>query len=34
MYQALGVDTHMMLHDRQNRPLPLLPEGEAIPGIL
>jgi uncharacterized protein (DUF1501 family) len=34
LYQALGMDTHAMLYDRQNRPIPLLPEGEAIPGVL
>jgi uncharacterized protein (DUF1501 family) len=33
IYQAIGVDPHRMLHDRQNRPLAVLPEGEVIPSI-
>jgi hypothetical protein len=34
IYRALGVDPATLLHDRQNRPLPVLPEGTAIPGVL
>jgi hypothetical protein len=34
VYQALGIDRKAMLSDRENRPLPVLPEGEPIPGIL
>jgi uncharacterized protein (DUF1501 family) len=34
LYQAIGVDPHAMLYDRQNRPLPVLPQGRAIPGVL
>jgi hypothetical protein len=34
IYQALGIDTGTLLYDRQNRPLAVLPEGEAIAGIL
>jgi hypothetical protein len=34
LYQAIGLSPETMVHDRQNRPLPLCPEGRAIPGIL
>jgi hypothetical protein len=34
LYQAIGVDPHTLLYDRQNRPLPVLPEGQPIPGVL
>jgi hypothetical protein len=34
LYRALGVDTATLLHDRQDRPLPVLPAGEPIPGVL
>jgi hypothetical protein len=34
IYQALGVDPDAILYDRQNRPMPVLPEGQAIPGIM
>jgi uncharacterized protein (DUF1501 family) len=34
IYQAIGVDPHAMLHDRQNRPIAVLPEGDAIAGVL
>lgn len=34
IYQALGIRTDAMLHDRQGRPLAVLPEGEPIPGVL
>ncbi len=34
MYKALGIDTETMLYDRQDRPLPVLPEGRAVPGVL
>jgi len=30
IYRAVGIDHHRMLTDRQNRPVPLLPEGEPI----
>jgi hypothetical protein len=33
-YRALGLDTEGLLDDRQGRPLPVLPEGRAIPGVL
>jgi hypothetical protein len=33
-YRALGVDTETLLYDRQHRPLPVLPHGEPIPGVL
>jgi hypothetical protein len=33
-YQALGVALDTELHDRLGRPLPLLPEGKPIPGVL
>lgn len=34
LYQALGVDPETLLHDRLGRPMPVLPQGQAIPGIL
>jgi hypothetical protein len=34
VYQALGIPLDRELHDRQNRPLALLPGGKPIPGIL
>jgi hypothetical protein len=34
IYQAIGIDRDTMLHDRQNRPVPVLPEGQPIPGVL
>jgi hypothetical protein len=34
IYRALGIDTQILLYDRQNRPLAVLPSGEPIPGIL
>src|SRR5260370_41197711 len=34
IYTALGIETNTLLHDRQHRPIPVLPEGEAIPGVL
>jgi hypothetical protein len=34
VYRALGVAPETLLYDRQNRPLPVLPHGEPIPGVL
>jgi hypothetical protein len=34
IYRAIGVDAQTMLYDRQNRPLPVLPLGHPIPGVL
>ncbi len=34
IYRAIGISPETMLYDRQNRPLPVLPEGQPIPGIL
>jgi uncharacterized protein (DUF1501 family) len=34
IYRALGIAPHTMLMDRQQRPLPVLPSGEPIPGVL
>jgi hypothetical protein len=34
IYEALGVDAQTPLHDGQGRPLPVVPEGAAISGIL
>jgi hypothetical protein len=34
IYRAIGIDPAIMLRDRQNRPLPVLPEGEPIEGVL
>ena len=34
IYQALGINSETLVYDRQNRPQPVLPVGEAIPGVL
>src|SRR5262245_16203451 len=34
IYRALGIDPETLLYDRQHRPLPVLPHGEVIPGLL
>ncbi len=34
IYQAIGIDPLTRVHDRQNRPHFVLPEGELIPGVL
>lgn len=34
LYTALGIDTTSVLHDREQRAIPLLPEGDVIPGLL
>lgn len=34
VYAALGIDAEAVLHDRQGRAVPLLPEGRPIPGAL
>jgi uncharacterized protein (DUF1501 family) len=34
IYRAIGIDGETILYDRQNRPLPVLPQGEVIPGVL
>jgi hypothetical protein len=34
IYRAIGIDPETMLYDRMHRPLPVLPQGEAIPGVL
>lgn len=34
IYEAIGIDRQAMLHDQQSRPIPLLPEGVSIPGVL
>src|SRR5262245_58090560 len=34
IYRALGIDPETQLYDRQHRPLPVLPHGEVIPGLL
>lgn len=34
IYEAIGIDRETLLYDRQNRPLPVLPEGRPIPGVL
>jgi Protein of unknown function (DUF1501) len=34
IYTALGVDPATVLHDRQGRAIPMLPEGTPIPGVL
>ena len=34
LYAALAIDRDTMLHDRLNRPIPLLPQGDPIPGVL
>jgi hypothetical protein len=34
IYRAIGIDGETLLYDRQNRPLPVLPQGEPIGGVL
>jgi uncharacterized protein (DUF1501 family) len=34
IYAALGIDLGTVLHDRQGRAIPLLPEGNPIAGLL
>ena len=34
IYRALGIHSEHRLFDRQHRPLPVLPEGESIPGVI
>jgi hypothetical protein len=34
IYRALGISSETTLYDRQHRPLPVLPQGEPIPGIM
>jgi uncharacterized protein (DUF1501 family) len=34
IYRAIGIAPETLLYDRQNRPLPVLPAGEPIPGVL
>jgi hypothetical protein len=34
VYEAIGVDAGTVLHDRQGRSIPMLPEGRPIPGVL
>jgi hypothetical protein len=33
IYEALGIDWEALLRDRQDRPVPVLPEGRPIPGL-
>jgi hypothetical protein len=33
IYEALGVAPDTILHDHQNRPMPVLPEGRVVPGL-
>jgi hypothetical protein len=33
IYAQLGIDPEQMIYDRQNRPVPLCPDGRIIPGI-
>jgi hypothetical protein len=34
IYRAIGINPETMLYDRLNRPLPVLPQGEPIPGVM
>ena len=34
IYRALGITPDTLLHDRQDRPIAVLPAGTAIPGVL
>jgi hypothetical protein len=34
VYRAVGIDPDTLLHDPQGRPLPVLPHGQPIPGVL
>ena len=33
IYRAIGISGETQLHDRQGRPVPVLPEGQPIPGV-
>lgn len=33
IYHAIGIDLETILHDRQHRPIAMLPEGKVIPGV-
>jgi hypothetical protein len=33
IYHAIGIEPETLLFDRQHRPLPVLPQGEPIPGV-
>ncbi|MBI3411856.1 MAG: DUF1501 domain-containing protein, partial [Planctomycetes bacterium] len=33
-YRAVGIDPETILYDRQHRPIPVLAQGEVIPGLL
>jgi hypothetical protein len=33
IHHALGIEPDTLLYDRENRPLPVLPEGQVIPGL-
>jgi uncharacterized protein (DUF1501 family) len=34
VYRALGIDADTLLYDRQRRPIPVLPLGQPVPGVL
>jgi hypothetical protein len=34
IYRAIGIEPETLLYDRQHRPLPVLPQGEPIPGVI
>ncbi|MFP6700831.1 MAG: DUF1501 domain-containing protein, partial [Planctomycetaceae bacterium] len=34
MYQVLGIDTRMVFHDQQNRPIPVLNHGTPIEELI
>ena len=33
IYHLLGIEQETLLYDKQNRPIPMLPEGQPIPGV-
>jgi hypothetical protein len=34
VYHLLGIDPRTPLHDREGRPVPLVPEGKVLTGLL
>jgi hypothetical protein len=33
IYRLLGIERETLLYDKQDRPIPILPEGQPIPGV-
>ena len=34
IYHLLGIERETLLYDKQNRPIPMLPEGQPIAGVV